>query len=115
MNGMKRFQQVVKKYFSVVSEHPQYDPPMSVEEIQINYPELADELLSDPIHRWRAETGIELIHKEPSLAELLRIWENFKLMPKELQEASDLKSVELFGMTNAEHFEQLYNEFMIGI
>lgn len=114
MNEMKRFQQVVKRYFSIISEHPQYESPMSVEEIQINYPDLADELLSDPIHRWRAETGIELIHKEPSLAELLRIWQNWQLMPAELQEASDLKSIELFGMTNAEHFEQLYNE-MIGI
>ena len=85
-----------------------YDPPYTLDEIKANYPEkIFQELSRCPIHRWRAETGIELIHKEPDEEELDRIWRNWQLMPKELKDISDQKSLELFGCTNAENYKKL--------
>ena len=48
-----------------------YDPPYTLQQIADKYPaEVYRELANDPVHSWRANTGIELIHKEPDLAEL---------------------------------------------
>jgi len=41
------------------------------------------------VHKWRAKTGIELIHKEPTEEELDRIWKNWQLMPQDLKAISD--------------------------
>ena len=38
-----------------------YEPPYNIEILKEKYPKL----LEDPVHRWRAKNGIELIHKEP--------------------------------------------------
>jgi hypothetical protein len=84
-----------------------YNPPYNIEEIKKNYPSKADRLLQDPAHLWRAETGIELIHKEPDLAEQKRIWKNWQEMTDEMKQQSDAKSVELFGKTNATHNEEI--------
>ena len=54
---------------------PTYDPPMGIKEIKNKG---MKHLLSDPAHKWRAKTGIELIHKEPTLKELNRIWRNWQ-------------------------------------
>ena len=64
-------------------------------------------LANDPVHKWRAETGIELIHKEPTEEELDRIWKNWQLMPQNMKDISDKKSIEMFGCTNAEHYNKL--------
>ena len=69
-----------------------------------------DKLSRCPIHRWRAETGIELIHKEPTEEELERIWKNWQQMPQKMKDISDRKSLELFGCTNAKHYAKLKNE-----
>lgn len=60
------------------------------------------------------DTGIELIHKEPTLSELLRIRKkNWDLMSKEQKKMiSDKKSIELFGLTNKEHFKFLLWEYI---
>lgn len=51
-----------------------YNKPYTLEEIKESYGEdLYNKLKNDPIHSWRANTGIELIHKEPTLEELNRI------------------------------------------
>ena len=85
-----------------------YEPPYTLDQIKQKYPENVYEKLSScPIHRWRAETGIELIHKEPTEEELDRIWKNWQLMPQEMKDKSEQKSLETFGMTNAEHYKQL--------
>ena len=60
-------------------------------------------LMNCPIHMFRARTGIELIHKEPTFSEQMRIWDNWNLMPDEMKRLSDIKSIELFGITNEEH------------
>ncbi|KKS85115.1 MAG: hypothetical protein UV60_C0011G0015 [Parcubacteria group bacterium GW2011_GWA2_43_11] len=87
-----------------------YSPPLTLEEIRKQYPEKADALCADPVHCWRAETGIELIHKEPSLEELERIWKNWQEMSIEQKRLSDEKSVELFGVTNEEHHAKILCE-----
>lgn len=85
-------------------DHPSYSPPKPVEE-------LPEHLKEDPIHPWRARTGIELIHREPTLAELDRIWRNWNLMSAEHQEISDQKSIEFFGMDNPVHYHYLRPQY----
>lgn len=87
-----------------------YDPPYSAEQIVQNYgPDVAERLLSDPVHRWRAEQGIELIHREPSLEELQRIYNNWLRMPYSLQRISDDQSMQLFNRTNMQNYDYLRN------
>lgn len=86
----------------------QYDPPYTLAQIKAKYPEhIYNMLANDPVHKWRAETGIELIHKEPTEEELDRIWKNWQLMPQDMKDISDKKSIEMFGCTNAEHYNKL--------
>lgn len=105
-NVVYNFCTPVKIRYSVSSLR--YDPPYGVEKLK----ELGlDYLLEDHVHFWRAKTGIELIHNEPDISELNRIWSNWKVMPKEMKKISDKKSLELFGKTNEEHFLDLSVEY----
>ena len=57
-----------------LNEDDQYEPPYSLEQIKAKYLEnIYNKLANDPVHKWRAKTGIELIHKEPTEEELDRI------------------------------------------
>lgn len=82
------------------TEASSYDPPLE-------YSKLPTYLKRDPIHAWRAKTGIELIHKEPTDEELERIWTNWNLMDEKMKAKSDAKSMELFGIDNATHYQNL--------
>ena len=85
-----------------------YDPPYNAEQIKANYGEdLYNKLIQDPVHKWRVETGIEIIHKEPTKKELDRIWNNWQLMTPEQKSLSDEKSLELFGLSNKENYNNL--------
>jgi len=89
-----------------------YERPYSYEEIVKNYgKETADRLMRDPAHKWRAETGIELIHKEPSLEELNRIWKNWNYMSDDMKNKSDDKCKELFNHKNKEYYKILLKEY----
>ena len=89
-----------------------YDPPYSAKEIKEKYgEELLKRLSNDPAHKFRMDTGIELIHKEPTLQELVRIGENWCLMNKDMKIISDKKSIELYGMSNKDHYCKLVNEY----
>ena len=81
-----------------------YDPPLALDK-------LPEHLLKDPVHRWRAETGIELVHKEPTIEELIRIWNNWKHMPVDLQQLSNEKSMEFYGCDNETHYKKLILEY----
>lgn len=83
-----------------------YQRPYNINEIRKNYPEIADSLLKDPVHLWRAETGIELIHKEPTTDEQERIWKNWNEMDDDMKKKSDEKSIEIFGITNEENYKK---------
>jgi hypothetical protein len=91
---------------SKVAAEVAYDPPMGVDGIKKKYPKL----LKDPIHRWRAQNGIELVHQEPSDAELNRIWANWQRMSAEQKKISDQKSLELFGVNNADNYKKLFSK-----
>ena len=93
---------------SLNEDGTQYDPPYSLDQIKAKYPEhIYNMLANDPVHKWRADTGIELIHKEPTKEELDRIWKNWQLMPQNMKDISDKKSIEMFGCTNKEHYNEL--------
>jgi len=77
-----------------------YDPPYPLEYLKAHYPAL----LKDPVHVWRATTGIELIHEEPTKSELERIWANWNRMSRQQKRLSDEQSLKLFGITNHEHY-----------
>lgn len=82
----------------------EYDPPLP-------YDQLPDHLKDDPVHVWRAKNGIELIHKEPTLEELNRIWNNWQLMSDEQKIISDNESIRLFGINNEDHYYALIKEY----
>lgn len=89
-----------------------YEPPYTIEQIRKNYGDaVANRLANDPVHKWRAETGVELIHREPDIEELKRIIKNWALMTDVQKKLSDKKSVELFKMTNDEHAKKLLKEY----
>jgi len=93
-------------------ESLRYDPPYTPEEIRRHYDKHTYEMLmNDPVHRWRAETGIELIHKEPTLDEFTRICKNWKLMDDEMKKQSDEQSIRIFGMTNEEHIPVILRQY----
>jgi len=87
-----------------------YQRPYNIDKIKEKYAEIADQLLSDPVHLWRAQTGIELIHKEPTKEEQERIWKNWQEMTDEQKVISNKKSIELFGITNEENHKKITNE-----
>lgn len=73
----------------------------------LTYDLLPDHLKDDEVHSWRAKYGIELIHKEPSIEELERIWNNWQLMSDVMKDISDKKSLELFNQSNRDHYKEL--------
>lgn len=89
-----------------------YEPPMSLKEIKQKYGnDLYNKLKSDPVHKWRAETGIELIHKEPSKEELERIMKNWESMDDRRKRLSDKKSMEVFGCNNIDNYKKLIKTY----
>ena len=90
-----------------------YQRPYTAEEIKNIYPDKAEVLLKDPVHLWRAKTGIELIHKEPTLEEQERIWKNWNEMTDEMKAQSDSKSNDLFGIDNVTHNQEIMRNWTI--
>ncbi len=90
-----------------------YIKPYTIEEIKKHYPDKAEMLIKDPVHLWRAETGIELIHKEPSLDEQKRIWINWNKMTDEMKKQSNIKSMEIFGFDNPSHYEEIMKNWVM--
>lgn len=89
-----------------------YLAPYTYDEIVASYGKgVADRLAQDPAHKFRMDTGIELIHQEPTLEELQRIYKNYTLMPVNLQRISDSKSLELFGLKNRAHYRHLRKRY----
>lgn len=106
------FSQFQKELFESMSTDNGYEPPWSLEEIRKNYGDKMYAILSnDPVHRWRAETGIELIHKEPTKKEFERIVKNWNLMSDEMKRKSDEFSKEHFGSDNMSRINLLRKEY----
>ena len=93
-----------------MSREVMYKRPWTIREIKRKVPSKAASLLSDPVHLWRAETGIELIHNEPTTEEQKRIWKNWMSMSDKQKEKSDKKSKALFGMYNCSHHKMIMKQ-----
>lgn len=91
----------------------QYEPPYNEEEMRKHgySEEVIERLKKDPVHGWRMKTGIELIHREPTKTELMRIWQNWQLMTDEMKQKSDAKCKELFGYTNKDLYDYLLPQY----
>lgn len=97
-----------------ITEKAKYSTPYTSEEIKRAYGiKIYKELIKDPAHKYRMDTGIELIHKEPTKEELERIWKNWNLMSNDQKMKSDKKSMELFGKTNQDHYNELINSYTV--
>lgn len=106
------FSQFQKILFESIETKSGYEPPWTLEEIRKNYGDKMYAILSnDPVHRWRAETGIELIHKEPTKEEFERIVKNWNLMSNEMKRKSDEFSKEHFGSDNMSRVDLLRKEY----
>lgn len=85
-----------------------YSRPYTRKEILDNYgKDIHDKLMKDPAHAFRADTGIELIHQEPSKDELDRIMDEWNKMSNSDKKKSDEMSIKLFGKDNKSHFKEL--------
>ena len=85
-----------------------YDPPLTKDQIVERYgDDRARFLYNDPAHKFRMDTGIELVHQEPTREEQERIYNNWLLMDRIRQRKSDKKSKKLFGRTNIDHHEYI--------
>lgn len=91
-----------------------YSPPYNEAQMRkAGYDDgLVDALMKDPVHGWRATTGIELTHLEPDVWEQIRTWRNWSLMSDEMKEKSDTKAVELFGVDNKELHERFMKKHL---
>lgn len=80
----------------------QYDPPYNEQQMRQNGydQETIQRLKRDPVHAWRMQTGIELIHRQPTKEQLERIWKNWQLMTPQQKTKSNQKCMQLFGVTN---------------
>ena len=89
-----------------------YDPPYNPDQIKDKYGiAMYNKLMKDDAHKFRALSGIELIHKEPSINEFNRIWHNWNNMTDEMKAESDKESIRLFGVDNTTHYKQLLPEY----
>ena len=90
----------------------QYERPYSSKEIIEKYGySTYSRLEKDPVHRFRMRTGIELIHKEPSKKEFIRICSNWQAMSDSMKRRSNEESIRLFGIGNLEHYYKLITEY----
>jgi hypothetical protein len=83
-----------------------YEPPYPLDR-------LPKHLHNDTVHRWRAETGIELIHAEPDWDEYQRIQRNWQLMTPEQKAISDAKAKELFGVDNMTYAKRIRRRMLL--
>ena len=92
-----------------VPEDLHYEAPYSLDELKTHEPKLAACL--DDIHAWRAKTGIELMHREPTLAEFIRIFRNWQCMTPAQKEESDKQEAIFQGNDNTNFFETVYYNY----
>ncbi|MBD3359956.1 MAG: hypothetical protein GF365_04595 [Candidatus Buchananbacteria bacterium] len=107
LQGFDIDNQKAKEAYEKIVREQKYQRPYNIKEIKKFYPDKAKQLLNDPVHFWRAKTGIELIHKEPTKDEQIRIWQNWNKMSDQMKKTSDSKSLEFFGKDNEHHNREI--------
>lgn len=78
---------------------------------EYNYP-LSSNVKVELAKEWERDSMKSIIYPVATLEELEELWKNFELMTVTFRRISDTKSVELFGITNQEHYEKLKSEFL---
>lgn len=61
---------------------------------------------------WERDSMKSIIYPVKTLEDLETLWKDFEQMTIYFRRISDTKSVELFGITNQEHYEKLKSEFL---
>lgn len=61
---------------------------------------------------WYYSTGYPIIIPTDTLEQLETMWDNFNSVPLKYRRFSDMKSVEIFGVTNLEHYVYLKRKFL---
>lgn len=64
------------------------------------------------VEKFENNTGYKLIYKASSLEELEKEYQDFLATPIDHRLISDDKSIELFGMSNEEHYNRLKSDFL---
>ena len=109
---VKQFGPAVESFSTSLEK---YEPPYNEEQMREHgySEEIIERLKNDPVHSWRMETGIELIHREPTRTELKRIWKNWQQMTPDQKRISDRKCRELFGCDNKTLYEYLLPQYKV--
>lgn len=96
---MNRFN---KLYNLILESIEQYQPPYNEQQMRQNGydQETIQRLKNDLVHGWRMKTGLQLIHRQPTKTQLMRIWKNWQRMTDDQKIVSDQKCMQLFGVTN---------------
>lgn len=61
---------------------------------------------------WSEKSMIYIITQQESISALEELWNNWNLMHQKHRRDSDMKSIELFGITNKDHYEKLKSVFL---
>lgn len=99
--------------FEIITKYGKYNRPLNRGEIltRDGY-NIYQNLINDPIRKWRMDSGIELIYKKSSIEEVIEIAINWGRMTDNQKFKSDKKSVELFGMNNTNHLIKILSEYI---
>lgn len=93
-------QEVLNEYNSVTSNDDRIDSTKddldTIEQLEV----------------WSNRSGIKIIKPTETLEELEYDWEAFNAQHRKLQREADWKSQQVFGMTNASHYNQLKAKFL---
>jgi Rad3-related DNA helicase len=58
-------------------------------------------------YEWASENGIEMVYPTNTKDELEQLWKRWQELSPQQKRLADQKSIELFGMDNASHYEIL--------
>lgn len=78
---------------------------------QIQVPHENRDSVKDAI-QWQGDSNIIIISTANNLNELEELWIAFNQMPIRLRRESDWKSLELFGVTNKDHYDHLKEKIL---
>ena len=113
VDGSKLKDRIVT-YYKNKNISESYERPWDMETIRKKYgDEVYSKLKDDPVHKFRAETGIEVIHKEPTQNEFERIAKNWDLMDDEMKRKSDEFSMKQFGKNNKDRIEEIKAQYSL--
>lgn len=85
----------VKKFHSILGHFPKNGNPDNLDK---------RDTPGQQCHMWRALTGLELLHKEPTLQEQIRTYKNWNKMLPQMKKLSDIKCKQIYGCDNLTNY-----------